>query len=103
MFRGSVNSSIVGMEQRDSSMNTVNKEVQLKNKHYMKVQHKLEMMKVANEEIDRKKQLVKELLVKYPEMNITADIIVRCEASEIKRLVELLLFDDKLSKAALKI
>ena len=66
MFRGSVNSSIVGMEQRDSSMNTVNKEVQLKNKHYMKVQHKLEMMKVANEEIDRKKLLVKELLVKYP-------------------------------------
>ena len=66
MFRGSVNSSIVGMEQRDSSMNTVNKEVQLKNKHYMIVQHKLEMMKVANEEIDRKKLLVKELLVKYP-------------------------------------
>lgn len=60
-------------------------------------------MTAATSEIDRKKQLVKELLIKYPDMNITADIIVRCEASEIKRLVELLLFDDKLSKAAIKI
>lgn len=60
-------------------------------------------MKVTNDEISQKKELVKDLIKKYPELKISSDAIIRFEASEISRLVQLLLFDEKLACSAVKI
>jgi hypothetical protein len=38
----------------------------------------LEILRVANEEINRKKQLVRDLGEKYPELKIAPEVIIRC-------------------------
>ncbi len=60
-------------------------------------------MKAANEEILKKKHLVQELHIKYPDLKISPDAIIRCQANDVQRLVQVLMFDDKLIKAARKI
>ena len=67
------------------------------------MQGKLEQIKIANEEITKKKSLVQDLKLKYPDLNINPEVIVKCDAGDVQRLIQLLLFDDKLAKAALKI
>ena len=61
------------------------------------------MMRIASEEIARKKALVQELMAKYPDLKISAEAIIKYEASEVERLVQLLLFDERISKAVEKI
>lgn len=59
-------------------MKTATAEAARKNDQFIKVQNKLEILRVANEEINRKKQLVRDLGEKYPELKITPDVIIRC-------------------------
>ena len=59
-------------------MKTATAEAARKNDQFIKVQKKLEILRVANEEINRKKQLVRDLGEKYPELKITPDVIIRC-------------------------
>lgn len=59
-------------------MKTATEEAERKNYQFIKVQNKLEILRVANEEINRKKQLVRDLGEKYPELKITPDVIIRC-------------------------
>lgn len=104
LFRGSVSSSINRVDSiRDTSMKTAIAEAARKNDQFIKVQNKLEILRVANEEINRKKQLVRDLGEKYPELKITPDVIIRCQASEVQRLVQLLLFDERIEAATKKI
>jgi hypothetical protein len=44
-------------------------------------------MQAANEEITKKKALVQNLLVKYPELRINTEAIIKCGAEEVERLV----------------
>lgn len=60
-------------------------------------------MKLANQEIAKKRTLVQDLQVKYPNLQINPEVVIKCEATDVQRLVQLLLFDEKIEKAALKI
>lgn len=60
-------------------------------------------MRRANEEIARKRALVADLRAKYPECKLDPEYVVKCSADEVKRLVQLLMFDERLSQAATRI
>ena len=103
LFRNSVNSSHVEAEKHDPTLGLVQKEAERKTAAYHEMQEKLEIIKVANAEIARKKNIVNELKAKYPDIKIDPDYIISCTSEEVQRLVQLLLFDDRLAKAAVRI
>lgn len=103
LFRNSVNASRVEADQHETTLGTVQREAERKNQAYLERQSQLEVMRLASEEIARKRLLVSDLRAKYPDCKLDADYVVKCSAEEVSRLVQLLMFDEKLSKAALRI
>ena len=49
-------------------------------------------MRQANEEILRKRQLVQELQTKYPEIRVSSEALSRCQADEVQRLFQVLMY-----------
>ena len=83
LFRNSVNNSSLKQTSKVDSLDKASIQAEKKNRSFIKTQQKLELLKVANDEIAKKKLLVKDLMAKYPELPISADSIVRYEASEV--------------------
>ena len=98
-----MNASRVESDQAETTLGTVQREAERKNQAYIERQGQLDVMRRANEEIAMKRALVADLRAKYPECKLDPEYVVKCSADEVKRLVQLLMFDERLSQAAMRI